>query len=256
MLDFDLAKIYGCSNGPTELNYIVRKNIRLFSKSDYFLLTNYEYKNIIIRNKELEEKYDKDKFTLPYAFSEYSVYLLSSIIKTPNAADIQRDLIINFIKIKSLYRNINLLDKSNVLAEEKKIYINSLFLKFNKEAIHDKYVFYEGSIYKYQVFMDMIICKAKKYIVIIDNHADINVIKQINKNNIKILLITNNNTCNSDIKNIVVRKNIFFKDVFIFVDGDTLYHANEYENNNYISINIIKDKELIASFRRKLFFKL
>lgn len=256
MLDFDLAKIYGCSNGPSELNYIVRKNIRLFPKKDYFLLTQVEYKCIIIQNRELEEKYDKDKLILPYAFSEYSVYLLSSIIKSVNATDIQRELITSFIKVKNYFNGISILVKTNILAEDKNIYLNNLFTKFNKRNTYNKYMLYDGILFDYLSFIKMIIDNAINYIIIIDNQIDINVLKQVNRSNIKILLVTKKSTPNINLKNIIIRENNLFKDLYILVDGSILYHASDYENNDYLSISIIKDKELISAFRRKLYYKL
>ena len=46
MLDSDLAKLYGCSNGTKSINLAVHRNIERFPKDFYFQLTNEEFLNL------------------------------------------------------------------------------------------------------------------------------------------------------------------------------------------------------------------
>ena len=43
MLDFDLAKLYECTNGTKDINKAVKRNIERFPKDFYFQLTKEEY---------------------------------------------------------------------------------------------------------------------------------------------------------------------------------------------------------------------
>ena len=46
MLDSDLARLYGCTNGTKSINLAVRRNIERFPSNFYFQLTEEESKDL------------------------------------------------------------------------------------------------------------------------------------------------------------------------------------------------------------------
>ena len=98
MLDSDLAKLYGCRNGTKAINLAVKRNMERFPNNFYFQLTKEEYAKIIEKNKilrfqieTLEENINltgKHKKYLPYVFTEQGVAMLSSVLRTNNAAKV------------------------------------------------------------------------------------------------------------------------------------------------------------------------
>lgn len=267
MLDYDLAKIYKCIRGASELNFIVRKNIKLFSKDDYFLLSHSDYKKIIIQCSDLEKNYDCRRVILPYAFSEYAVYLLSLVIRTPESLKMQVAIINSFLDIKKkLSRHIILVDESNaeaemaLISESRGTCCHSLFRSFEQKNNIDQCActLYKGKLYKYLEILNIILLKAKKYIIVVDNQLDPKDIK-ICKSSLRILLITSKNFTINNFDNIIIKRSNEFFEKYILVDGRTLYHLNDLackEKIEYTSLNIILDKELIKAFKRKVYFNI
>ena len=79
MLDSDLAEIYQCANGTKDINKAVKRNEDRFPKDFYFQLTKDEYE--IICGPNLGPQSRKVR-TLPYAFTEQGVAMLSSVLHT------------------------------------------------------------------------------------------------------------------------------------------------------------------------------
>ena len=70
MLDSDLAKLYGYSQGVKALNQTVKRNIERFPEDFYFQLTKEEYYSILrSQSVTLELKQGKYSKYLPFVFS-------------------------------------------------------------------------------------------------------------------------------------------------------------------------------------------
>ncbi|OGR79887.1 MAG: hypothetical protein A3B80_01125 [Elusimicrobia bacterium RIFCSPHIGHO2_02_FULL_39_36] len=115
MLDRDLAELYGVSTG--NLNLAVRRNINRFPEDFMFQLTRAETKNLILQSARSRWGGTR-KF--PYAFTEQGVAMLSSVLNSGRAIEINILIMRTFIKLKEVsYIHRNVLLKLNAL--EKKI---------------------------------------------------------------------------------------------------------------------------------------
>ena len=98
MLDKDLAELYGV---PTKrLNEQVKRNLRRFPEDFMFQLTWKEAQGLRSQFATLEPG-DHLKY-LPYAFTEQGVAMLSSVLNSPRAIEINILIMRAFVKLRNL----------------------------------------------------------------------------------------------------------------------------------------------------------
>ena len=95
ILDRDLAQLYGVETKV--LNKQVQRNIERFPEDFMFQLTNQEFTNLRFSNI----KY------LPYAFTELGVAMLSSVLKSETAINVNREIMRAFVYMKNTLSAIN-----------------------------------------------------------------------------------------------------------------------------------------------------
>ena len=99
MLDFDLAELYNIENKA--LKQAVRRNINRFPNDFMFELTNVEYNSLRSQIVTLENtgrgKYSK---YLPFAFTEQGVAMLSSVLNSDKAIEINIAIMRTFVTIR------------------------------------------------------------------------------------------------------------------------------------------------------------
>ncbi len=114
MLDTDLAKLYGVKT--FRLNEAVKRNIRRFPEDFMFCLTEDEKLEVIANCDNLKNL----KFSphLPYAFTEQGVAMLSSVLNSERAIQVNIQIMRAFTKIremlqihKKLWRKIEAMEK-------------------------------------------------------------------------------------------------------------------------------------------------
>ena len=96
MIDRDLAELYGVKT--MVLNQAVKRNIERFPSNFMFKLNNDELQELITicdRFKTL-----KHSSSTPYAFTEYGVVMLSSVLKSQRAVAINIEIVNTFVKIR------------------------------------------------------------------------------------------------------------------------------------------------------------
>lgn len=95
MLDSDLAFLYGV---PTSaLNQAVKRNIMRFPEEFMFQLTHEEWQNLI---SQFVISSWGGRRKLPYVFTEYGVTMLSSVLNSPRAIQINIKIIRAFIALR------------------------------------------------------------------------------------------------------------------------------------------------------------
>ncbi|MFH1553034.1 MAG: ORF6N domain-containing protein [Candidatus Omnitrophota bacterium] len=99
MLDRDLAKLYKVPTG--RLNEQVKRNIERFPEDFMFQLTKKEFKNwlsqIAITNSEkMGQRHN------PYAFTEQGVAMLSSVLNSKRAVQVNIAIMRVFVKLKEM----------------------------------------------------------------------------------------------------------------------------------------------------------
>ena len=130
MLDFDLAELY--ETETRILNQAVKRNIERFPEDFMFQLNESEFNNwksqIVISNSinmGLRRK--------PYAFTELGVAMLSSVLNSKTAIQINISIMRAFVAIRALLQN-NPVEKFEVLKndlKELKEYVEEIFADQN-----------------------------------------------------------------------------------------------------------------------------
>ena len=96
MLDHDLANLYDV---PTKaLNQAVKRNIRRFPLDFMFQLTKGEKKEVVTNCDHLAHL--KFSPTLPYAFTELGVAMLSSVLNSERAVQVNMQIMRTFVRLK------------------------------------------------------------------------------------------------------------------------------------------------------------
>jgi hypothetical protein len=98
MLDSDLAELYGVLT--KNLNKAVKRNIERFPEDLMLQLTAEEFELLKSQNGTSKENYGGRRY-LPLAFTEGGVAMLSSVLTSDRAAQVNLAIIRTFIKLRS-----------------------------------------------------------------------------------------------------------------------------------------------------------
>jgi len=99
MLDSDLAALYGVET--KRLNEQVKRNIKRFPNDFMFQLTKEEYQ--LLKSQNATSSWGGRR-TPPYAFTEHGIAMLSSILNSDKAIEINISIMRAFVKIRQLLR--------------------------------------------------------------------------------------------------------------------------------------------------------
>ncbi len=139
MLDRDLAELYGV--GTKVLKQAVRRNITRFPKDFMFELTNKEFENW--RTQFVTSKADKRGLRYaPFVFTEQGVAMLSSILNS----------------LKAIQVNIQII---RVFTKTREMLADSLILKLEIEEIKKKLLYHDKNIELVFSFLDELMEKKK-----------------------------------------------------------------------------------------------
>ena len=129
MLDSDLAELYGVET--KQLNQAVKRNVLRFP--DDFMFRLYTNEVDLMNRSQIvtgSRKHRDPKYT-PYAFTEHGVAMLSSVLKSKKAVEMNILIIRAFIKLRELLAsNKDLSQKVAAIEGEQKMqnrHINSIY---------------------------------------------------------------------------------------------------------------------------------
>ena len=108
MLDFDLAKLYGVST--KRLNEQVRRNLKRFPSDFAFQLTNQEFTRLRSQFATSNKGRGGVRY-LPWAFTEHGVSMLSSVLNSDRAVEVNIMIIREFIRLRSVLNSDQELEK-------------------------------------------------------------------------------------------------------------------------------------------------
>lgn len=181
MLDSDLATLYGVETKV--LNQAVKRNSQRFPEDFMFKLTKEEClrSQIVTLNAGRGQhlKY------LPHAFTENGVAMLSSVLRSEKAIEVN----INIMRAFSAMRNF-LINNASIFQRIEKIEMKQLRTDEKIDAILDRLgdnskpkegVFFNGQIFDAYALIADLIRQATKRIVVIDNYIDDSVLVQLSK---------------------------------------------------------------------------
>ncbi len=97
MLDKDLSKLYGVTTG--NLNKAVKRNIKRFPEEFMFQLSEKEFKNLKFQFGISSWGGTRKR---PYAFTEQGVAMLSSVLNSERAIQVNIQIIQTFIRLRKM----------------------------------------------------------------------------------------------------------------------------------------------------------
>ena len=119
MLDRDLAAMYG--EETRRLNEQVKRNIERFPKDFMFQLTKGEF-DILMSQIAISKTGERRGGTqkLPYAFTEQGVAMLSSVLRSPLAIQVNIGIIRAFVEFRHIAARLPIPDTSASIAQLRK----------------------------------------------------------------------------------------------------------------------------------------
>lgn len=205
MLDKDLATLYGVETRV--LNQTVKRNIERFPDDFRFELSREEClrSQIVISNGRGGNRYST------YAFTEQGVAMLSSVLRSQTAIEVNIQIMRAFVSMRNFmvnnasvfsrletmeYHQLEILQHQqdtdkHIEATNKRI--DEVFRRLDEGNAKPKQgVFYNGQVYDAYTFVSDLIRSAKKRIVLIDNYVDETVLTLLDKrdNNVSAIIYT------------------------------------------------------------------
>ena len=210
MIDRDLAKLY-CVETKV-LNKAVKRNIERFPKDFMFQLNENEVnamgsqiatsKNRTLKPKIQQYNEDFSRFQigtldkikrgqnikyLPYAFTEQGVAMLSSVLRSQKAIEINIQIIRAFIEMrKYISKNLELFTRIGNVEKKQIEYdknFEQIFNALEDKTLPTKGIFFEGQVFDAYKFVSELIKSAKESIILIDNYVDESILTLFEKRN-------------------------------------------------------------------------
>ncbi len=135
MLDSDLAKLYGCANGTKDINKAVKRNIERFPENFYFQISKEEYSNLKFQNGTSSLNEHGGVRKMPYVFTEQGIAILSSVLRTKDAARVSVNIMNAFVEMRKFINENKDLFKRIIQIENKTDYIENTLSEHNNKII-------------------------------------------------------------------------------------------------------------------------
>lgn len=200
MLDSDLARLYGVETRV--LNQAVKRNIERFPEDFMFQLAKDESQNLISQiatsssrsqNVTLNIERGKNIKYMPYAFTENGVAMLSSVLRSKTAIEVNIRIMRAFTSMRSflmnnahVFRRLEAVEHHQLLlqkhlSEHDKKIEEVLTRLDNKDSEPIEGFFFEGQIFDAYTLISDLIRKATTRIILIDNYVDDRILKVLTK---------------------------------------------------------------------------
>jgi len=127
MLDRDLALLYEVET--KRLNEAVKRNVERFPENFMFKLNNSEFEELVANCDRFKSL--KHSTSLPYAFTEYGVAMLSSVLNSKRAIKLNIQIIQSFIKLREFALSHK--DLSQRIEDLERYFVN--YAKDNNEQV-------------------------------------------------------------------------------------------------------------------------
>ena len=187
MLDNDLATLYSVET--RRLNEQVKRNIERFPDDFMFQLTKEELDNLMSQNATSSWGGTRK---LPYAFTEQGIAMLSSVLKSKTAVEVNIRIMRAFIAMRrfiatnaQLFQRLETIKyhqlemKQHQEVTDKRI--DEVFRRLDADIPPMQGIFYDGQVFDAYRFVSDLIRKAKQAIVLIDNYVDDTVLTLLDK---------------------------------------------------------------------------
>lgn len=187
MLDRDLATLYGVENRV--LNQAVKRNSERFPEDFMFQLNKAEDDDL--KSQNVTSSWGGRR-KLAYAFTEQGIAMLSSVLRSPMAIDVNIRIMRAFVAMRrfiisnaQLFQRIETIEyhqlemKQHQEQTDKRI--DEVFKRLDAKVLPTQGIFYDGQVFDAYHFVCDLIRKAKHNIVLIDNYVDDTVLTLLDK---------------------------------------------------------------------------
>jgi hypothetical protein len=144
MIDRDLAQLYQVETKV--LNQAVKRNIERFPEQFRFQLLQNELDELVTNCDRLLIL--KHSSTLPYAFTEQGVAMLSAVLRSEVAVQISIQIMQSFVSMRRTFRNLHGVIQRLEHVEMKQLHTDSkpegILQALEKDAIPRQGIFFEG----------------------------------------------------------------------------------------------------------------
>jgi len=100
LLDSDLAALYGVTT--KRLNEQVRRNLKRFPVDFMYQLSQEEFESLRSHFATLNKSRGKHRKYLPYVFTEQGIAMLSSVLNSERAVEVNIQIMRTFVKLREL----------------------------------------------------------------------------------------------------------------------------------------------------------
>lgn len=189
MIDSDLARLYGVET--KRLKEQVRRNINRFPEDFMFELTKEECLRSQIAT--LNGKRGQHLKYMPFAFTENGVAMLSSVLKSDTAIEVNIRIMRAFTTMRSflmsnahMFKRLETIEHNYLLvnrhlSEHDRKFEEVLSRLDDKDSEPIEGFFFEGQIFDAYSLISDLIRKALRRIVLIDNYVDDRILKVLTK---------------------------------------------------------------------------
>lgn len=189
MLDRDLATLYGVETKV--LNQAVKRNINRFPDDFMFQLTPEEcLRSQIVTSNDRRRGGTR---YMPYVFTENGVAMLSGILRSGTAIEVNIQIMRAFTKMRhflannaSVFRRLKTLEyhqlemQQHQQATDKQL--DEVFRRLDEGSCKPQQgIFYDGQVYDAYTFVADLVKSAKHRIILIDNYIDETVLTLLDK---------------------------------------------------------------------------
>ena len=239
ILDSDIARWYEVET--KRINEAVKRNLKRFPAEFCFQLTETEIENL--RSQSATSSLNKSNYGgrryLPYAFTEPGVAMLSAVLHSDKAINVNIKIINAFVEMrKILINNAQVFERlTNVeyklLEHDKKF--EEVFNQFQIQENVKQKIFFDGQVYdSFSIIVDLV-KKAEKEIILIDNYVDTDTLNILTKKarNVNIKIYTKKETTltskdinkfNTQYPKLEIEYTDKFHDRFLILDRKYIYH--------------------------------
>ena len=187
IIDRDLALLYGVETRV--LNQAVKRNSERFPDDFMFQLSKEDVE--ILKSQNVTSSWGGDR-RLPYAFTEQGIAMLSSVLKSQTAVDVNIRIMRAFVSMRrfiatnaQLFQRLETIEyhqlemKQHQEVTDKSI--DEVFKRLDANIPPIQGIFYDGQVFDAYRFVSDLMRKAKRSIVLIDNYVDDTVLTLLDK---------------------------------------------------------------------------
>ena len=241
ILDRDVAGLYGIATGA--LNRQVKRNEERFPEDFMFRLSAEEWNNLKCQIGISSWGGDRQ---LPYAFTENGITMLSSVLRSPTAIEVNVRIMRAFSAMRrfllanaQMFQRIETVEKRQIATDAK---VDSILQRLDAAETPLQGVFYNGQFWDARALVLSLVSRARRSLILIDNWANTEVLDLFAKKRkgVRFTIFTSEHydkkhvphhkispadiaTFNAQYPKLAVRYNETFHDRFLIIDDKELY---------------------------------